>query len=329
MKYANYAVLIALSFMIGCGHAPVATTHSSNTVPSSTTRSSNPAPKPTVKHNYELTFTDIDGKPLSGVHVDYSLGDWDKVVSSSSYTTGYDGKLYGTVVATPKEETLYLGSGYSFPVTYFSYGTGIKYTAKKEGYYSKSDTINRVESGKDNETKTESVMLLRPIDYLNRDFASTVSDIELKTRILSFIDLILLQGLLTDSMLAPQSINIIKFKDNSYLQFKFNNGIVYNSLKSNKYDIGKNIFDEVIRKVLTPLDKLIAGSDLFYGYDLTVIGYSKSFAEKDANKNPIEYRFMIPEDIARQYKNKDISGQQLLDSSIILMDDERVDLKLQ
>jgi len=38
---------------------------------------------------------------------------------------------------------------------------------------------------------------------------------------------------------------------------------------------------------------------------------------------------MIPEKIVRQYKNKDISGQQVLDASVILMDGERIELKLQ
>ena len=69
--------------------------------------------------------------------------------------------------------------------------------------------------------------------------------------------------------------------------------------------------------------------DELYGYDLIVNGYTKSFADENASNTEIEYRFYIPKDVVAKYKNKDISGQQLLDSSIILMDDERVDFKLQ
>ena len=104
---------------------------------------------------------------------------------------------------------------------------------------------------------------------------------------------------------------------------------VFNSLKLDKYDIGKEVFDEVIRKILSPLNDYIGDSELFYGYDFAVTGYTKSFAEKFAVAEDIERRFMVPESIVSKYKDKDISGQQVLDSSILLMDDERGEFRLQ
>ena len=80
---------------------------------------------------------------------------------------------------------------------------------------------------------------------------------------------------------------------------------------------------------MNPLNEYVGSSDLFYGYDLTVIGYTKSFIEENATEKPIEYRFLIPAKVVTQYKNNDISGQQVLDTSVILMDDERIELKLQ
>jgi hypothetical protein len=177
--------------------------------------------------------------------------------------------------------------------------------------------------------KAKVLLQPKPIDYFDKKFASTLSGGKLKARILSFIDLILLQGLATESVLEKQSVNLVPFKGNSYLQFKFTNKNVYNSLKLDKYDIGKRLFDEVVRKVLTPLNEHIAESNLFYGYDLAVIGHAKSFTDKYAIAKPIEYRFMIPGKIVRKYKNKDISGQKVLDASVILMDNERIELKLQ
>jgi hypothetical protein len=38
---------------------------------------------------------------------------------------------------------------------------------------------------------------------------------------------------------------------------------------------------------------------------------------------------MMPESVVRKYKNKDITGQDLLNQSIILMDADRIELKLQ
>jgi hypothetical protein len=164
---------------------------------------------------------------------------------------------------------------------------------------------------------------------LIENFISNLSDIKVKDRILKFIDLILIEGLLAESVLEPRSIDLINFKNNTFLQIKFTNGLVYNSLQLNKYDIGKRIFDEVIRKILNPLNEHISAPQLFYGYNIVVTGYTKTLTDKYAVPESIDYQFIIPQEIVKQYKNQDISGQTVLDSSIILMDNERIELKLQ
>jgi len=271
--------------------------------------------KPTVLHQYELSVVDVDGHPLEGVKIEYTLKDDDKMVKSSSYTTASDGLLRESLIVTTNPSYLY----------FTIYKSKFEFKASKDGYYSKSGNMSLC----DKPVNKGKITLIRPIDYFNKDFASTISDADLKTRVLSFIDLIILQSLIAESVLETQSVNLVSFKDKNYLQFKFTNVNVYNSLKLDKYDIGKRLFDEVIRKVLSPLNEYIGNSNLFYGYDLTVVGYTKSFAEEYATGKPIEYRFMIPESVVRKYKNKDISGQQVLDASVILMDDERIELKLQ
>ena len=77
------------------------------------------------------------------------------------------------------------------------------------------------------------------------------------------------------------------------------------------------------------LNHFIGDRSTFYGYDIRIYGYSKSFAGENAIPDAIEYRFLIPQKIVTQYENKDISGQGLLDSSIILMNDEGVEFQLQ
>ena len=70
-------------------------------------------------------------------------------------------------------------------------------------------------------------------------------------------------------------------------------------------------------------------SNAFYGYELIVNTSTKNFIEENAVPQEIEYRFYIPKDVVKSYKNLDITGQQVLDSSIILRDGERIELKLQ
>lgn len=307
MKTVHFPILAFLLLMMGC--APVQ-------------YSAVPRQKPTVPHQYELSVVDVNGNPLEGVKIEYTLKDRGNVIESSSYTTSSDAILTKGLSATMDPKYSYLKQ----------YKSEFDFKATKDGYYSKSGTMSSrygEEYSYGKPVEKEKITLIRPIDYFDNKFASTLSDAKLKTRILGFIDLIILQGLVTESVLETRSVNLVPFKGNSYLQFKFTNVNVYNSLKLNKYDIGKRLFDEVVRKVLTPLNEHVAESNLFYGYDLTIVGHTKSFADKYATDKPIEYRFMIPENIVRKYKNKDISGQQVLDASVILMDDERIDLKLQ
>lgn len=300
MNNVHNSILAVLIFLFGCAPVQYASL------------------KPTVQHQYEITVVDLDGNPLQGVQIDYELKDNKRVVKSASYITKTDGKLSESLFAIP------------FPIHTKFYKSEFNYKASKHGYYSKSGKLFKYQT--DNEStsvKKETITLKGQIDYFNKEFASTLSDIKLKTRILNFIDLVILQGLVTESILEMHSVNLVPFKGNSYLQFKFTNNDVYNSLNLDKYDVGKRLFDEVVRKILSPLNEYIFESNLFYGYDLIVVGYTKSFIDEDETPKPIEYRFLIPEKVVRAYKNMDISGQKVLDASVILMDDERIKLKLQ
>jgi len=256
MKSVYFPILAFLFLMVGCAPVQYSTFQQ---------------PKPTVQHQYELLVADVDGNPLEGVTIEYTLKDGDRIVKSGSYTTTPDGLLRISLNVTTDP-------AYTYITTYKS---KFEFEATKDGYYSKNGSMSS-EYGQEysysKPVEKSKITLIRPIDYFDKKFASTLSDAKLKTRILSFIDLIILQGLVAESVLETQSINMVPFKGNSYLQFKFTNLNVYNSLKLDKYDIGKRLFDEVIRKVLSPLNEYIGDSNLFYGYDITVIGHTKSFA---------------------------------------------------
>lgn len=227
MKAVRFSVFAFLLFMVGCATVQYSTV---------------PQQKPTVPHQYELSVVDVDGNPLEGVKIEYTLKDGERVVRNSSYTTTIDGVLRENLNVTSDPQ-------YSYITTYKSQ---FSFKASKDGYYPKSGTMSSEYGQKYSSSKpveNEKITLIRPIDYFNKEFASTLSDVKLKTRILSFIDLIILQGLVTESVLETQSVNLVPFKGNNYLQFKFTNINIYNSLKLDKYDIGKRLFDEVVRKV--------------------------------------------------------------------------------
>ena len=82
-----------------------------------------------------------------------------------------------------------LSESLSIPYTgEYIYVTDFNYQASKDGYYPKSGRIDKMENY--NEVilvKEEAITLIRPTDYFNRDFASTISDGKLKKKILDFI----------------------------------------------------------------------------------------------------------------------------------------------
>lgn len=260
---------------------------------------------------YKLIIHDIDGLPVENAKVEYKLKSNSKIVKEKTVFTDANGIIKDFTYDNSNKGYLDIFSNYS-----------LDYDISKDGYYPKTGTMS-------SSNLTEEINLIKPIDYLDKEFVLSSKGEKLKANTIKFIDLILLQSLLSESYLELQSINLVPFKEKDYLTFKFINTNSYNSLKLNKYDIGKLLFDDVIRKILNPLNDYLGESKEFYGYDLVVVGHTKSFADKYASDEKINYRFLIPNDIVKKYKNKDISGQQVLDASVILMDDERIDLKLQ
>jgi len=290
--------------------------------------------------DYEFLINDSKGNPLSNVKIEYAIEQAKddyynyEFKEGDTTTTKPDGTAFKNIKIIP----IITNKGISSLMS-LSYETRFKYKASKKGYYSKTGMLstrtklrenheikNFINKGKSLDTLRENIILMQPTDYFRNEFTG---HLKLKKRILKVIDLIVLEGLLNNANLDFQSINIEKFKQKNYLKFKFKNGTVYNSIQVSKYSIGKRLFDEVIRKILTPLNKHISKTKAFYGYDITVIGYTKKFTDEYAKNKPIAYRFIMPESVVRKYKNKDISGQKLLDKSIIVMDDERVELNLQ
>lgn len=300
MKF-NIFIISFLLFFTGC----VQHTQKSYLAPEIT---------PIGTHRYEITVLDAYGNPLEGVKVDYDFKTVGRSLTNQSHVTLSDGKMHKSFIANSTSNSLY-SSTLSFKIS-------------KDGY-SNTGRIGIESYDRSPPIKKETVSLIfDPILYLDKNFAET-ADSKLKNDILNFVNSIGFAGFFADSVLQKYSINLVSFINNDYLHFLFENKNVYNSIQLSKYDIGKQLFDNVVRKILNPLNDNISESDYFYGYDVSIIGYTKSFLDKDAVPEQIKYKFFIPREIVRHYKNWEISNQQLVDSSIILMDNDRIELRFQ
>lgn len=271
-------------------------------------------------HRYELLVKDINDKPIDEVTVNYTVEKEGKVYKQGEFITKSDGKFEVEVSHT----ITYTNENYYLKTHKFS--SDFKYKVSKEGFETTSGSTH-ISNAAHDRVKV-SVVLIKPIDYINPSFIASVTGNLLKYPILKFTEIIISESLLSDAKLKAHSIDLIKFNEKNYLQFEFISNTVYDSLKMNKYDIGKKLFDGIVRKVLSHLDNYISDPRLFDGYDLIVMGFTKDYTDKDALNQTIQYRFMIPQEIVKQYTNKDISEQQVLDCSIIFIDGERKELKL-
>ncbi|MGX4641720.1 hypothetical protein [Massilia sp. SYSU DXS3249] len=113
------------------------------------------------------------------------------------------------------------------------------------------------------------------------------------------------------------------------MTFELDSENVFNSLKFDRYGTGKEVFDGTVRKTLNPLNDRISDPKLFYGYNIVISTRTKNFTKESDPGERLKYEFMMPQAAVRNYKNKDISGQRLIDESVVLLNDERIDLKFQ
>ncbi|MEJ8837562.1 hypothetical protein [Ramlibacter sp. AN1133] len=265
----------------------------------------------TVKHSYSVSAIDFNGKPIPGVDVKVTVDAMGDPIKTQECKTDEQGRcaLWG------------------YQVSIVFHESNAKAVATKDGYYTTKGSASSTASY--DQYKEIKLEMLRPVDFLEEEFANSNADRELRERVLRFLDVIRLQSILNEGEVMIRGIGTSEFKGKKYLRVKINSTTTYNSLKLDKYAVGKRLFDETVRKVLTPLNDAVAAPKAYAGYDIVVYGHSRSFAEKDETPSKLEYRYLMPESVVRRYKDKDITGQALLDASVLLLEDERIDLKLQ
>lgn len=316
MKIRNIApVTFATVLLVGCG---------------STTNTTNPPEKyfiSSITHRFAVDVRDRGGAPVPGSTVTFKPDPdhWFTTGKTKDCITDERGRCEYSVDARRESTYSYLNK----------YESSILYEIKKEGYFGKSGKISNdfsdISSGDIDPVtpvKIHIATIYNANDYMAPEFGSKPEDRELRQKAIRFFNVIRLQSILNKADLPLEAFNSSSFKGKRYFQLNLNSTTEYNSLKFNKYDIGKQIFDESLRKILSPLNEHISSPKMFFGYDIIINGHSKNFGKESAVPETIKYRFLMPQSAVKSYKDQDIAGQQLLDASIILMNDERIELKL-
>jgi len=268
-----------------------------------------------IMHYYQLKVMDINNNPIKSVKISgkFKSANIESEFIDSTNSSGNFKKYF-----KPIKDPTYSFTDY--------YNSEINYKIESEGYYSYFGDLS-ISSILNETSKKDEITLLRPTDYFSPSFNSNLNS-TLKIRIITFLDIIKLQSLIYNSILEPRSIDIVLFKNNKYLKFVFTNASVYNSIRLSKRDVASKMYEDVVLKILDPLNISLGDSQFFYGFDIVVNSHIKNFVEEYSVAQKIEYRFLFPSSEIRKYKNNDITSQALLDNSYIIMDNERIELKL-
>lgn len=260
---------------------------------------------------FEISVLGLKSKPIDGVQAEFKFEQKNEQGQSGKNFSDTNGLIKDSVRYYACYEENELGK--------------VSIKLSKENYYDVDTTLRLYTTNKNQ----LDVVMVSLRDYFDSQFLETGFAVKLVEDISDFIDLIVLNTYLTDNILKYFSIKVILFKNQKYLTFEFQDFNEYNYAQLNKYDIGKRIFDEGVRKILNPLNDYISDSKEFNGYALRFNTSARNFVNENSKSEALVYEYYIPKNIVRAYKNLDITGQKVLDESIILLDGERIDLKLQ
>lgn len=128
---------------------------------------------------------------------------------------------------------------------------------------------------------------------------------------------------------AVPEIDFRKFKDNNYVEVKINYLVTYNSLKVSMYDAASMTFDEIVKKLAKKISTDFKAQESIEGFIFNVTYTNKDFSEKSDVARLVRNEFVLPKAACRQYAALDITNQDLINQSIVLVDGERISLNLQ
>lgn len=275
-------------------------------------------------HIFSVKVVDSAGQPVKKAKVEW-VREANGKTDTQTVLTDEEGKASVTVTVQPKISRTF---------NRVDYASSASYAVSGDGYYSKRGQLSQAsyrgsEGNREATPSTATVVLYQPSDYLSPSFAQAKQYAQLRQKVLEFLEVIRLQSVLHQAELKLHGISMQEFKGKRYLTFELNSENVFNSLKFDRYGTGKEVFDGTVRKTLNPLNDKISDPKLFYGYNIIISTRTRNFTKESDIGEPLKYEFMMPQAAVRDYKNKDISGQRLIDDSVVLLNDERIDLKFQ
>lgn len=173
--------------------------------------------------------------------------------------------------------------------------------------------------------KTFDVTMTREDDYLCRAL-TTPALTAVGKQVLPSVEL-LRNIVAQEATFDYGSICLSTFKNRKYLSLPVLQPLEPGRQRFSNTQLGSIVFDELVRKILDVTKSY--GRLPVDGYDISVATQVADRSENYRNVTAKVYRFYLPKQAVEKYKDKDITSQQLIDASVVLLNDDRIELKLQ
>lgn len=174
--------------------------------------------------------------------------------------------------------------------------------------------------------KTFDVTMMREDDYLCRGL-TTPALTALGKQVLPSVELLRSIVAQKEATFDYGSICLSTFKNKKYLSLPVLQPLEPGRQRYSNTQLGSIVFDELVRKILDVTKSY--GKLPVDGYDISVETQVADRSDNYRNVTAKVYRFYLPKQAVEKYKDKDITSQQLIDASVVLLNDDRIELKLQ
>jgi len=120
------------------------------------------------------------------------------------------------------------------------------------------------------------------------------------------------------------------YKGNEYFSIKMNSTIKFNENKLTDYDVAKRLFISPILEYIKSPNYISNKSSVFYGSEFTINTKIEDFSKTYGDiGRTIVLKYYIPASSIKSFVNQNISRQELLDASVLLVNDDLIKVKFQ
>ena len=300
------------------------------------------------QHKYNFQAFNKSGRPIVGARVfatvsDHSKsnGDPKKIKKAEQHTDCITDEKGACSITVPVSFGTYYASDYptragytpfdwlyksNLPGLYFGYfSAGTVFAAMPGFFETERVEIDRASySGLEPDQTPIKITVPQPSDYFC-DRLKAPDSAKFSTILDAWVRAIRVTSWTQKAEL--KDICIEEYKGKFFVTTTLEHKIKYNELKLNNYGIGVLVFDEVVRKMLKPVAS--ASKDIpVEGLKISIQTLKSNFIEKSSPGELLKFDFYMPKVQTLRYIDADISGQKLIDNSIVLLNDERIDIEL-